>query len=362
MDLNRIRELAGLPNTDQSAKKMKLTESAPPGMEKTVMQLKKEYPGDEAKAFATAWAIYNKKHTNEEESFDEEFLKVNTPLVDDIIFGRDNSNDIFSLDSAVEKFNTMVDTACVDPEVAYNLVVQELDDSDIEEFESRIGKNSIADHSDEEEIEYIFDENYDFNNGYDSIVVPDKDYFPTGADTSVISKTGNSPKQGDNPEQKKLAIAEMHRNYVYKYRKYLQESIANSNKVDILELHESPKVIDGMVQYNGDMVMEGTLSNSEGRPVNVQYLVTISASSMIDRVPQTSRTPGTRVEYSSEVYDVTVSHVKLSDVEIDIDQDNYSKEEAVNKLGIDTFKYLTTPNTYIEPLSKVFQKYIDNID
>ena len=52
MDINRIRELAGLPNTDQSAKKMKLTESAPPGMEKTVMQLKKEYPGDEAKAFA----------------------------------------------------------------------------------------------------------------------------------------------------------------------------------------------------------------------------------------------------------------------------------------------------------------------
>jgi len=37
-------------------------ESAPPGMEALVRKLKKEYPGHEEKAFATAWAIYNKKH------------------------------------------------------------------------------------------------------------------------------------------------------------------------------------------------------------------------------------------------------------------------------------------------------------
>ncbi len=36
-------------------------ESAPPGMEDTVMKLKKQYPGEEEKAFATAWSIYNKK-------------------------------------------------------------------------------------------------------------------------------------------------------------------------------------------------------------------------------------------------------------------------------------------------------------
>ena len=43
-------------------------ETAPPGMEKMVMKLKKEYPGHPEKAFATAWSIYNKKHGKAEES------------------------------------------------------------------------------------------------------------------------------------------------------------------------------------------------------------------------------------------------------------------------------------------------------
>lgn len=39
-----------------------LDEVAPPGEEKLVRKLKKEYPGHPEKAFATAWSIYNKKH------------------------------------------------------------------------------------------------------------------------------------------------------------------------------------------------------------------------------------------------------------------------------------------------------------
>jgi hypothetical protein len=39
-----------------------ILEKAPPGMEDLVLKLKKEYPGEPAKAFATAWSIYNKKH------------------------------------------------------------------------------------------------------------------------------------------------------------------------------------------------------------------------------------------------------------------------------------------------------------
>jgi hypothetical protein len=41
-------------------------EKAPPGMEDLVMKLKKQYPGHEDKAFATAWSIYNKKHGKKE--------------------------------------------------------------------------------------------------------------------------------------------------------------------------------------------------------------------------------------------------------------------------------------------------------
>lgn len=39
----------------------KLSEVAPPGMEDTVLKLKKQYPGEPQKAFATAWSMYNKK-------------------------------------------------------------------------------------------------------------------------------------------------------------------------------------------------------------------------------------------------------------------------------------------------------------
>jgi hypothetical protein len=44
-------------------------EAAPPGMEDTVLKLKKQYPGEEEKAFATAWSIYNKKNESVSEGF-----------------------------------------------------------------------------------------------------------------------------------------------------------------------------------------------------------------------------------------------------------------------------------------------------
>ena len=47
-----------------------MMEKAPPGMEDMVLKLKKQYPGEPAKAFATAWSIYNKKH-GKNESVDE---------------------------------------------------------------------------------------------------------------------------------------------------------------------------------------------------------------------------------------------------------------------------------------------------
>lgn len=46
--------------------KSSLQEKAPPGMEDVVMALKKKYPPE--KAFAIAWAQYNKKHKENEEA------------------------------------------------------------------------------------------------------------------------------------------------------------------------------------------------------------------------------------------------------------------------------------------------------
>jgi len=45
-----------------TVKEEDIMEKAPPGMEDVVLKLKKQYPGDESRAFKIAWSIYNKKH------------------------------------------------------------------------------------------------------------------------------------------------------------------------------------------------------------------------------------------------------------------------------------------------------------
>lgn len=62
------------------------------------------------------------------------------------------------------------------------------------------------------------------DNGYKTREVSGSDFFPDGADGPVVAKVGPSgAKQGDNPEQKKMQIDEVHREMVYQYRKFLKE-------------------------------------------------------------------------------------------------------------------------------------------
>ena len=70
------------------------------------------------------------------------------------------------------------------------------------------------------------EEDFDLNNGYGDINdASGNDYFPNGADSPVVKTTGSSgARQGDNPEQKKVQIAEVHKELVYGYRNYLRES------------------------------------------------------------------------------------------------------------------------------------------
>jgi hypothetical protein len=71
-----------------------------------------------------------------------------------------------------------------------------------------------------------FKEAYDMNNGYHDVDDMDGcDYFPNGADGPVVDKVGPSgARQGDNPEQKKMQVAETHKELVYAYRNFLKES------------------------------------------------------------------------------------------------------------------------------------------
>lgn len=69
----------------------------------------------------------------------------------------------------------------------------------------------------------------DLNNGYDDIKFMNPgDFFPDGADSPVAGNVGPSgARQGDNPEQKKMQVAETHKELVYNYRKFLKESSKN---------------------------------------------------------------------------------------------------------------------------------------
>jgi len=77
-----------------------------------------------------------------------------------------------------------------------------------------------------------FEEAFDLKNGYDDINdASGNDYFPNGADSPVVSKVGPSgARQGDNPEQKKMQVAEVHKELVYGYRNYLKETAVAKKK------------------------------------------------------------------------------------------------------------------------------------
>ena len=87
------------------------------------------------------------------------------------------------------------------------------------------------------------EEAFDINNGYDDKKVLDgQDYFPTGADGSVVKKTGPSgAKQGDNPEQKKMEVAETHKELVYSYRSFLKEAKLTELSKDTLKSYTNKK-------------------------------------------------------------------------------------------------------------------------
>ena len=72
-----------------------------------------------------------------------------------------------------------------------------------------------------------FEESIDLNNGYNDIETIDgNDLFPNGADGPIKRTVGPAgARHGDNPEQKKLEIAETHRELVYSYRSFLKEEL-----------------------------------------------------------------------------------------------------------------------------------------
>ena len=297
-----------------------VNEKAPPGMEDVVMDLKKEYPDDHSKAFATAWSIYNKKHGKTDESvpavkscqqsnpasadvacamedgnmseYDNNFIgnairglyqfatsedELKSMVAGETGYGVNPDFDsVFS--SELSKFLNTGSESEFGPEYGGEEFDENVDDAErmhgnalrkIEtlikqsgykdgEIAAETGNDSGGDASSALDIfrayqdahpelmgnEQLFDrmsdaydsayeegrmglsEAFDIQNGYNDVENADGlDYFPDGADSPVTDKTGPSgARQGDNPEQKKMQIAEVHKELVYSYRNFLKES------------------------------------------------------------------------------------------------------------------------------------------
>lgn len=108
-------------------------------------------------------------------------------------------------------------------------MIDDFDDGMDGDFDSAMA--SAGHGSDEDYGGDDFPMEEDLNNGYRDVEIANgQDFFPNGADSPVVNATGPSgARQGDNPEQKKMQVAETHKELVYAYRNFLKES-ANQKK------------------------------------------------------------------------------------------------------------------------------------
>jgi hypothetical protein len=132
-----------------------------------------------------------------------------------------------------DRYNRLVDSF-VEPYKAMGMIKKEMANRGYEQYEIDEVVDCVEDAFGEDqykdaqfgEFNTEVQENFDLNNGYDEFHCADgEDYFPTGADGPVTKDVGPSgARQGDNPEQKKMQVAETHKELVYAYRNYLNES------------------------------------------------------------------------------------------------------------------------------------------
>jgi len=222
----------------------------------------------------------------------------------------------------------------------------------------------------------------DLNNGYDDINdASGNDFFPNGADSPVVSTVGPSgARQGDNPEQKKMQVAEVHKELVYGYRNYLNEAAAQKKK-----LTESHQVSDLSIQdfygdfdtgsdsieYNGSIQVTGKALNRQGKPVEITYDVEIASSASVeweeDESPTGWNHSSDQPTYTSSVYASAstpeVSSVSfIPDQEFYIDGAEYSIQGALEQIDPSVIKQLLHPALYVNLLGPAFDKQAENIE
>lgn len=300
--INLMEGVSAIPGLGESH----VDEKAPPGMEDTVMDLKKQYPGEPEKAFATAWSIYNKKtgKTEEglgmEEAGDDPMGAEQDPgamAMGDVGAQPEGEFNSEQVDQALDMFSNLRNSF-VEPEQALEMVKQHFTEAGAGEDELACIEDAIMDHygvdvvgdepndsmdgdfdsamasaghgSDEDYGDFgghdEFEEAVDLNNGYGEINNANgDDFFPDGADSPVTKTVGPSgARQGDNPEQKKMEVNEVHKELVYGYRNYLKESEAQKKKLTEAG-YQLVHVIHITADRNGDPQEDDLFTCTDGQ-------------------------------------------------------------------------------------------------
>jgi hypothetical protein len=400
-----------------------VTEKAPPGMEDVVMKLKKEYPNDHSKAFATAWSIYNKKHGKAEEgcSMEESVPAVDScqqtnPATADVACAMEESVSDLIYDQQYSRFSDLMNSY-VEPQEAFDVISREMSEQGIEgeehdaimqrlesdffpddsAFDMMNGPDDFSDdaealasagHGSDEDYgsasDMEFEEAFDMQNGYNDVDNANgNDFFPNGADGPVVRAVGPSgARQGDNPEQKKMQVAEVHKELVYGYRNFLKESAQAGQKkkltesaqvadIKVTELHENPYADSDSITYDGSISLSATAMNRNGQPAEIGYSVDVKAEAGLgwesDESPtgwnyKTDNPTYTSYEYATSG-DISVTSVQFTDgAEYYVNNDAMELQEFYQHFDPAVLKQLLNPEIYVKALGSSFDSAAEKLE
>ena len=227
------------------------------------------------------------------------------------------------------------------------------------------------------------EEDFNLQNGYDDINdASGNDYFPNGADSPVVRATGPSgARQGDNPEQKKMQVAEVHKELVYGYRNYLKETALASQKKKLTENTQVSNLemqdwggdcdVDDEAIFDGGFNMAGKALGIDGKVHEIGFDVDVKATAdtewQSDESPtgwnyKTDNPTYTSSEYLS-VGDPTITEVKFSEgMAFYVDGNDLYLHDAQKLFDPNTLKQLLNPDIYKKLVGSLFDKKAANVD
>lgn len=223
----------------------------------------------------------------------------------------------------------------------------------------------------------------DLQNGYADIeMAQGEDFFPDGADSPVVTSVGPSgARQGDNPEQKMMQVAEVHKELVFGYRNFLKESAKSQKKkltesalvsdVQMQDYHEYAHAKGNTVDFDGTLSMSARVQSKNGQPIDIGYSVDVTAKADIDWESDDypsgwdySRDEPTFTSSSNPIFgDILVTSVTFTpNGSFVVDNEETSLSVLQQHVDPHVLKQLLNPSLYVTELNPLFVKAIENLE